>query len=197
MVTNRRYDNAFSTIGEVVARRLNGMQVNRSNIEYLLWHLFNPELTFYTRPINIKVKRNLFNGSVAIASFIVKGMTFVCLPSFDHHLFIAKEQQQNKVAIDKLVEKTIKQLLTDQQEGNEVIDYSDYYVEPTAFVTTVRKNVRIKSGLFHFEKEPASFFFNANGPSGDFEGSVEIEKVGKDLTAVSYTHLTLPTILLV
>ena len=182
LVTNRRYDNAFSTIGEVVARRLNGMQVNRSNIEYLLWHLFNPELTFYTRPINIKVKRNLFNGSVAIASFIIKGMTFVCLPSFDHHLFIVQEERQNKVAIDKLVEKTIKQLLTDQQEGNEVIDYSDYYVEPTAFVTTVRKNVRIKSGLFHFEKEPSSFFFNANGPSGDFEGSVEIEKVGKDLT---------------
>jgi len=182
LVTNRRYDRAFSTIGEVVARRLNGMQVNRSNVEYLLWHLFNPELTFYTRPINIKVKRNVFNGSVAIASFIIKGMTFICLPSFDHYLFIAKTEQQNKIAIDKLVEKVIKQLLTDQQEANEQIDYSDYYVAPTAFVTTVRKNVRVKSNHFQFEKEPFSFFFNAKGPSDDFDGSIEIEKVGKDLT---------------
>ncbi len=182
LVTNRRYDTAFSTIGEVVARRLNGMQVNRSNMEYLLWHTFNPELNFYTQHINLKVQRNVFDGAVAIASFMVKGMTFICLPSFDHYLFIAKTGQQTKVAIDKLIKKTIKQLLINELETNELIDYSTYYTEPAAFVTTVRKNVRVKSGQFHFEQEAFPFFFNAQGPSGDFEGSIEIEKVGKDLT---------------
>ncbi len=182
LVTNRRYDTAFSTIGEVVARRLNGMQVNRSNMEYLLWHTFNPDLNFYTQHINLKVQRNVFDGAVAIASFVVKGMTFICLPSFDHYLFIAKTGRQSKEAINKLIKKTIKQLLLNEQEANELIDYSTYYVEPTAFVTTVRKNVRVKSGPFHFEQEAFPFFFDAQGPSGDFEGSVEIEKVGKDLT---------------
>ncbi len=182
IVRNRRFENAMSNLKTLVARRLQGLELNRSNSEYLLWHLFNPKLAFHCEHFQFKVGKAFFDGTIAFVTFELKGITFVCLPTFNHFIFILSTDTTKKVPILSKVKSVAVQLIKEMKQSNPDLECSNFYVTKRAFITTVERNVRIKSGLFHFEQDRSNFFFNSLQKNDDFDGGTEIEKVGKDLT---------------
>ena len=188
-VTNRRYENALTTMENLVARRLKGMELTRENTEYILWHFFNPDHTFYSKRYTFKVGKDLFDGLIGVVRFELKGLTFVCLPSFNHYLFIARTNPNDKTAIDPLVERAARSILKDLKKQEEDLDCADFYLQKGAFITTIRKSVRVKPSLFHFERTADTFFFANTTPSDDFDGGTEIEKVGNDLNQLYPNNL--------
>ena len=188
-VTNRRYEAALTTLGTLVGKRLKGMELSRENAEYLLWHIFNPDLNFYSKRYTFKVGKELFDGNIGVVSFELKGLTFICLPSFNHYMFIAKTGPNDKTAIDPLVQRAARTILKDLKDQEEELECADFYLQKGAFITTIRKSVRVKPSLFHFERTVDTFFFANTTPSDDFDGGTEIEKVGKDLTQLFPNNL--------
>ena len=180
IVHNRRYENALSSLKRLVARRLQGLELNRSNSEYLLWHLFNPPLDFHTKKYNFKVGKEYFDGEIAFVTFELKGNTFVCLPTFNHFIFILNSKKDKTASLYTKVGAVAKQLIRDLKEDNPDTECKNFYIDKRAFVTTIEKSIRVKPGSFHFEQDKTNFFFNSLSPSDDFDGGTEIEKVGKD-----------------
>ncbi|MEM6319287.1 MAG: AAA family ATPase [Bacteroidota bacterium] len=181
-VVDRRFEPAVRKLRDALALRLKGYELHRENIDFLLWYAFNPTLKFYTQSIVKTIGWQVFNGKVSVAEFELKGRTFVCLPAFRHFMFLAKTSPSDRTSISHKIETTVVKLLKEKiKETSETEDFDAYYTTKGEFVTTIAQTVKVKQGTFRIEQErDFSFFANINENS-DFDGGVEIEKVGSDL----------------
>ena len=182
IATDRRFDPAVGKLRESLAFRLKGFEINRDNSDQLLWYVFNPEINFSTKRFSFSVGRQFFDGKISIIEFTLRGITFICLPSFNHFIFIARTNPSDKTSIDNLVEKVAIRILKQQRkEEQEDLDFNQFYATKGEFITTVTQTVRIKQGQFRFEQQDNQFFFDNISPNTDFDGGLEIEKTGADL----------------
>lgn len=182
IVSDRRFEPAVRKIRDALSARLKGFEISRANADHLLWYSFNPEIQFSTFQYSFSVSRQFFNGKISVATFLLKEMTFVCLPAFDNFIFIARTHAADKTNIKNAVETVLlKYLKNKKAELQEDLDFENYYATKGEFVTTVSQNIKIKQGAFRSEKSSDAFFFDSLAPSSDFDGGVEIEKVGADL----------------
>lgn len=182
VVSDRRFESAARKLRDALTNRLRGFELNAENTEQLLWYAFNPTLEFSTPTFRFPIGRQYFDGAVCVVEFELKGMSFVCLPSFQHFMFIARANASDKTNVKNAIESAlIKYLKTERAELQEDLDFTDYYATKGAFVTTVSQSVKIKQGGFRIETSTDNLFFDSLAPSSDFDGGTEIEKVGTDL----------------
>ena len=181
-VMDRRYESAMRRISDEVTQRLKGAEIHRDTIDNVLWYSFNPELQFTTNTFKFTVGRQFFNGPISYGVFKIKDLTFICLPSFQHFIFIANTDKKEKPNIRLAVESAVKQYLKlERKEAKENIDFDPFYAKKGEFITTVSQTLKIKQGVFRSETSNEFFFFDSLSPSSDFDGGTEIEKVGSDL----------------
>jgi len=182
IVSDRRFESATRKLRDALTTRLKGFELHSENTDQLLWYAFNPALKFSTPRIHFSLGRQYFDGAVSVAEFELKGMTFVCLPSFQHFIFMVRASPSDKTNIKNAIEKTVIQYLkTERTESQEDLDFTPYYATKGAFVTTISQSIKVKQGAFRAEKATDTSFFDSLAPSSDFDGSTEIEKVGTDL----------------
>ncbi len=182
VVADRRFEAASRKLQDALANRLKGFELNLENTERLLWYAFNPSIKFSTPTFRFPIGRQYFDGAVGVAEFELKGMTFICLPAFQHFMFIAKANADDKRNIKNNIESAlIKYLKREKKALQEDLDFANYYAAKGAFVTTISQSVKIKQGGFRIEKATDNFFFDSLSPNSNFDGGTEIEKVGTDL----------------
>lgn len=190
IVIGRRFEPSINQFRANLTTQLKGFELTRANAESLLWYLFNPEINFYTQSLSFQVGRQFFDGKINVAEFEWKGMTFICLPALEHFIFLAKTSSEDKVSISTLITKNVAAKLKQwRQERQQDLDFDAYYATKGAFITTITQNIRIKQASFRFERQEASFFFDYFSADTNFDGGIEIEKVGKDLLQNYPSHL--------
>ncbi len=182
IVIHQRFDPAISKLQHMLATVFKGFEIDRANVDTLLWYLFNPSVHFYSKRFQFSIGRQFFDGKISVAEFVLKGITFICLPAFEHFIFVARPVLTDKTSIEsQIVDVASKWLKQRRSELQEDLDLTNYYATKGEFITIVAQNIRIKQGKFHFEKETSPLFFDSFAPDNDFDGGIEIEKTGTDL----------------
>ncbi len=182
VVNARRFEQAVTNFKKEIRRNLNNYQVDRSNLDYILWYLFNPEIDHYQLNLSITIGKTSINGLFSVLTFDLKGKTFAMLPAFQNHLFLIDKSKKKKLSLEKNTAKVIEVLfrkLKDQLAPDFIPE--DYFSDGKSFITNIQLSLNIRSGKFAFETDELPGFFQRMQQSTDFDGAVEIEKVGENL----------------
>ncbi|MEO1625878.1 MAG: AAA family ATPase [Bacteroidota bacterium] len=179
---NRRFELALSQFKKEIRHYLQGLVVSRANANELLWYLFHPDVKFQILDLSFSIGRKFIEGSFAVASFQVNGLDFICLPAFGRYIFMPRVNDRGKVNILSESERVITRLLKlyREREGTE-FDHEIYTTPKGTFVTSVSLSLNISHAPLRFEEKTDNWFFDRVQPGDDFNGAVEIEKVGYDL----------------
>lgn len=182
----RLYDEAVSRFKREVRERFRGFQMNRENVNELLWYVFNPTINRKIRRFEFKSGKQFVRGDFEIVWFEVKQTTFVCLPGFDSFIFAVKEQEGVRLNVNEIFRQTeekMDQLLRQYKRASEVDtwDVEPHLAVKGSFITTIEFPMDVNTGTFSFETSGIDWMFALLGGMQEFDGSVELEKVGKNL----------------
>ncbi|MEM9921105.1 MAG: AAA family ATPase [Bacteroidota bacterium] len=179
---NRRFELALNQFKKEIRHYLQGMVVSRANAHELLWYLFNPDVRFEIHELGISIGRKYIEGTFAMAAFKVNGIEFICLPAFGRYIFMAHPDNRGRISLALEGERVIKELLRlyREREGND-FEPENFMTPKGTFVTTVSLSLNVSQAPLPFEESADSWFFDRVQPNENFNGSVEIEKVGYDL----------------
>ncbi len=182
VVNARRFETAVSHFKKEIRRNLNNYSVNRESLDQLLWYLFNPTLDYQKIQLTIPYGKSSITGTFSVAVFELQNKTFACLPAFHNYMFMVERTKKKKNHLEKNTTDVIEMLFKDYREQLES-DFipDDYFSDPREFVTNVQLSLNIRSGKFSFEDAEPPGFFQAMNQTADFDGAVEVEKVGENL----------------
>ncbi len=191
VVKHQRYEKAISLLKKELRRRFKGIQVNRHNLHYLLWYQFNPDSTFHFIAFNEIIQKRAIRGTFAVARFEIQGKWFVCFPGFYHFLAMIESREVSEHSLfEKRVTSIISKLLKREMKAREdSFELEDYLSHKNSFVTTVQMNINVNFMPFGFESARQRDFFAQLMPSNEFNGALEIERVGYDLNSKYPTEL--------
>ncbi|MFN8576208.1 MAG: AAA family ATPase [Candidatus Sericytochromatia bacterium] len=177
-----RFEKSIQNLKNKVRNEIKGLNLNRENINNLLWYLFNPEINFNTIDLDFMISKTYIAGRFSYVWFEIKGYIVVCLPNFDRFMFIASKKTNEKVNIQEKVSEVIKfKMAEDKKKYKEEWDYKKYFSTKSDFITVVDIDVFIKHEKFDFEQEIGDFFSFMFSNNEEMYGDEEIEKVGTDL----------------
>lgn len=183
VASDKRYDKAISKFQKEVKRYFKGFKLNRANAEDVLWFMFEPQIYYETYRMEFNSGKQYIRGRFFVVHFDLKGHRFVCLPAFNNFMYIAQKTEKGKYQIPQEAQQVIQKLIRKQKKAtnNQTLDLSPYTATKGEFVTNLRFTVSIKDDEFPFEKDAEMFFFSRLSGGSNFDGAVEIEKVGYDL----------------
>ena len=182
IVSNRRFDKAETDFKKAVRKSLNNYKLNRNNIDNLLWYLFNPEVKYQVLKLTIPIGKQYVKGAFGLATFELQNKLFFCLPAFDNYLFFENKPQFNHANLEEKVVHVITQLFRKLKNNlNDEFQSSAYFAESGEFITHISISLNIQSGSFDFEQEETPWYFSKINSDSDFDGAVEIEKVGENI----------------
>ncbi len=189
IANDRRFETAISKFKKEVKSYFRGYEMDRANSIPLFWYLFNPSITYDTIHFQFSVGKNFVNGSFGIASFELQEKVFVCLPAFRNYMFMLNKNERGQVNLENATQKAIAHLFRQYKQDNEELEIEDFYASKGEFVSTLKVNVNVEYKGFKFEQTAHQWFFSLMNQNSDFNGAVEIEKVGLDLNALYPTEL--------
>jgi ATP-dependent Clp protease ATP-binding subunit ClpC len=182
VATNRRYEQAIVQYKNEIRHFFKGFSLNRTNADRLLWYLFNPAIHYEKTPVYIKLGQMVIDDQVTAVHFSMRGHDFVCLPGMYDFMFIANKSRDGKVWLKDEVNRVCKTLFQNiKTDKGDDFRPEDFFAGRREFVTTVTLNVNIGFGGFKFEKSRDAWYFARLQASLDFDGGIEIERVGQNL----------------
>lgn len=184
IATHRRYDQAISLFKKELKHYFRGFILSRDTLHQLLWYVFKPKFQYKTYELSFVVNKQPISGSFGVAHFELKGKDFIILPDFYNYMFLVEKFKKGKIDIPSEAEKRIIILLKEYQkdDGND-FELEKYFTGKRTFVSEVTQSVSIGEGPFKFEEQETDWFFSSMGGNQNFDGGIEIEKVGNDLNA--------------
>lgn len=187
---HRRFDFAMSQFQKEIKGFFKGYSVYRQNMDQLLWFMFNPDLNYKQYFFEFNLGNQYVEGNFAVVSFHLQGLIFICLPGIDNYMFIGEPDKSGEVDVAEQAKHTIRKLLRLLKEDEEQdFNPENYYSTKKEFVTNVSVNVNIGFGPFKFEQSNDHWFFSRLTGDTNFDGAVEIEKVGYDLNSLYPSEL--------
>jgi len=189
IVTHRRYERAINKLQTEIRHIFNGFTLSRSNLSGLLWYQFNPSLTYKVYKMEFGIGKSYIKGEFGIAHFIMKGICYACLPAFNNYFFIINPDSKGKYHVEQEAKKVISHFLKRIRKEHGEVRAEEYAAVKGEFVSQVEFFINVGDGKFGFEEDAFSFFFSGVGNQDEFNGSVELEKVGQDLNEKFPTEL--------
>lgn len=183
IATHLRFERAISKLQTEIKRTLRGTEIGWENVNDFLWFKFNPEYTFKTYTLQISTGKQFVKGDFSAAHFDLKGIRFVCLPSFGNYMFMASPDERGKYKMADEVEQGIRKYIKNVKNNGGVFDANDHTATKGEFITEIDCTLRVEYTGFPFENDPLDFFFSGMRNNEDFKGGVEIAKVGYNLNA--------------
>ncbi len=181
---HRRYEMALNLFRKELKQQFQAFEISRQQLDQLLWYKFDPKVEFKLLHLQFQLGNQLVKGNFSIGSFQLKGHTFVCLPAFDHYLFLAKKDAKGKVNIDLQAQYTVKLLLRKfKNEQPQTFELAQFYAPRGTFVKSVELSVSLNYSHFQFDPPDLDQWMAHLWEQEDFRGHIEIEKVGYDLNA--------------
>jgi ATP-dependent Clp protease ATP-binding subunit ClpC len=182
VVNARRFEQAVTHFKKEIRRNLNNYLVNQESLDGLLSYLFNPTLEYLKLELSIPLGKTSITGTFSVAVFDLQNKTFACLPAFQNYFFMVDKTKKKKNSFEANTIKVIEVLFKNLQDQLGA-DFSpnDYFSDSREFIANIQTSLNIRSGKFAFEEsDPPGHFQNLN-QSTDFDGSIEIEKIGENL----------------
>jgi ATP-dependent Clp protease ATP-binding subunit ClpC len=183
IATHRRYERAVAKFQNELHQMFKGFIASRENIEDLLWYRFNPKVEYKVYSMEFLMSKTHIKGDFGVAHFMLNDLCFVCLPSFNNYFFIANKDHKGKYNIAAEAARVIQHFLREERKSEGYVHPQNYYASKGEFVSYVSVYVQISDGKFGFEEDASSFFFSSFSNETDFNGEIEMEKVGYDLNA--------------
>lgn len=190
VATNRRYEQAVAQYKNEIRHLFRGFRLNRANADRLIWYLFNPDMSYQQIPVYVKFGASLIEGPVSTVRFSLQDHTFICLPGILNFMFIANKSASGKVDLDAEVNRVCKTLFRNlKAEQGDDFSAEGYFASRREFITSAELSVNIGFDTFKFEQTDHPWFFSRLQSSMDFDGAVEIERVGQNLNNLYPTDL--------
>ncbi|MBK7870460.1 MAG: ATP-dependent Clp protease ATP-binding subunit [Saprospiraceae bacterium] len=184
VASHRRLELALARLKDEVRQFFKGFVLERQNADQLLWYLFDPEQDYQLFHYEFHSGDTQVKGDFGITSFMLQGLTFACLPNLHNFMFIAGEGEFHKFELREKTEKVLKRLLPQlKKEQGEDFDMEALYSGNREFITHLDVNINISFGPFQYEILDNSWILTRLREDADFDGSLEIEKVGFDLNS--------------
>jgi ATP-dependent Clp protease ATP-binding subunit ClpC len=180
--TRRRFSAAETNYKTELKNYFQGYSFERANSHQLLWYMFNPEIVYKIYNFEFTVSKQFMEGSFGVASFELRGQTFIALPAFHNYMFIAKKDEFGGIDVREEAEGAIRYLLKGyRKEEKSSFDITRFFSDKKEFVKTITHEVRINNGSFGFEKTGDTSWFASFGGNTEFDGEMELERVGQNL----------------
>ncbi len=182
VVNARRFEQAVTHFKKEIRRNLNNYLVDNESLDDLLWYLFNPSLDYQRHQLTIPFGKSSITGTFSVVVFELQNKIFACLPAFQNFIFLTEKVKKRKSNFEQRMIDVIQSLLKDYKEelGSD-FNPEDYFSDSKTFITNIQLSLNIRSGKFAFEQHDPPGFFQNMSQSTDFDGAIEIEKVGENL----------------
>ena len=103
--------------------------------------------------------KKYFDGKISAVTFSVKEMTFVCLPAFQHFIFIARTHPNDKTNIRNAVQSVATQYLKEQRaELQEDIEFDSTIPSPFSPVLQDKLNINTQNNVLNGSTKVNSLF---------------------------------------
>lgn len=178
VVLKRRYEEAMTAFYKGIREHFKGFQLDQSNSSSLLWFHFNPKVKLLRISLNESLGRHPIKGDFHAAFFTLQDKTFVCLPDFGSYLFLSPHRPAQRKAFQEEIREQLRFLLRQRLELEE--DIADCFAAPNSFLSEARLSISIQHAPFSFENSGQSWFFAQIHGESDFDGGIELERVGFD-----------------
>ncbi len=176
-----RYESALSMLKKEISHYLKGFVFSHSSSSELLWFLYSPDLEYFDQSLSFSTGSQYINGNFAVIRFQAGSQTIVMLPEFENYMYISKvEEKKSRLDIEELTT-VLQQLIRAYKKGDKDFDITPYYSTKGEFVVNMTMSQRINYGNSKFNKPDFSNFFSRINEQAEFDGSIEIEKVGQNL----------------
>jgi len=182
VVFSRRYEEAVVLYQKEVKNAFKGFTLTPGTAQQLLWYQFHPELKYRHCQFEVNLGGYFVKGLFGVADFQLQGHTFIVLPFVENFMFMGKPDETGKVAVEEQAKGALRAMLRSLRDQlDKEFDPEQYYSTKKEFVTDIRVDVHVKPGPFQTEQTGNFQFFHRMNNTADFEGDVEIEKIGADL----------------
>ncbi|MEN0004548.1 MAG: AAA family ATPase [Bacteroidota bacterium] len=189
LAMSHRYEQAVSIFQKETKKRFKGFSMNRTNSFSLKWFLFKPEVNYRVIQLDMKVGNQFVNGLFGVAHFEVQGKEFMHFPAFDEMVMCSSDSHQ-KLDFKREAQQAVRHFLRKQKElEGHGFDPENYTSDKREFLTEIPVNIHIGFESFRFEQSGLDWFFASMGGDHDFDGAVEIERVGHDLNSLFPSEL--------
>lgn len=180
---NRRLELATARLRDEIKQYFKGFMLDKANADHLFWYLFNPEIGYDLFDFHFRSGDLWVEGKFGVASFELQGITFACLPDVSNYMFMitGKNARYNLRQRTEQVLKRMLPLLKKNQGEN--FELESYYAGGREFITHIETNVNIGFSPFKHEIADQGWIFARLRDEADFDGSMELEKVGYDLNS--------------
>jgi ATP-dependent Clp protease ATP-binding subunit ClpC len=185
VATHRHYEKAVAQFKKEVARVFKGVTIDRDNMDDILWFAFNPGFNYHRFKLSFTLGKQLIQGTFGVIAFQLQNIQFIQLPAFGNAIHIVPGDLDSRNPIKSYAAEKIENLMgrIRKQQKNE-FNPKIYFAHKKEFATTIGQSVTIGASTFQFERQDLSFFFRKFQPNSDFDGEVETEKVGFDLSTL-------------
>ncbi len=183
VISNERYEDAYTNFIKAIRREFQGYKANRNNINHILWFLFNPQHHFECLELDFTYGQRYFSGKISVAWFEYKDLTIVCLPAFNNYYFITEKLRPKRSDIIEDIIRQIQVYVRNYKKDYDEELILDKYVSGKGeFSTTVDFNMFVSEEKITIrgfaDDDFMRQFFRTNI---SFEGRFEVQKVGYDL----------------
>lgn len=181
--TNLRYELAVAQYQKELKHFFKGFSVDRQNAQDLLWFTFDPDLETHRFHFEFSLGKEYVKGPFFCVIFEWQNYLFGCLPAFDHFMYVLGDLDMRLAEQRKRTEEVVRFLLREYQEEDSDFDPINYYAGRRDFVTTLEVGIHISEQQLKFERSNQNWFFSSLQESEDFNGAIELERVGQDLNS--------------
>lgn len=189
VATSHRYEQAIRIFQREVKNQFKGFKLERSNAKELQWYLFKPEVNYKVIEFDLKLGKQFVNGLFGVAAFELQGHCFLHFPSLNYSM-MAECDPFDANAVKREAIRGIKHVLREiKADDGHYFEPEPYFSDKREFLTEVEVSVNIGYGGFQIEQSGIDWFFASMGSDYDFDGSIEVERVGHDLNSMAASEL--------
>ncbi len=183
IVTHRRFEKAESTFKQELKYYFQNFTLTRPNLPNYLWFRFHPELKYVLKQFEFNIGKQYVKGLFSYVVFELKNKKYIFLPNFNNYMFQVQKNENGKYNIEKEASRVIEKTLSNYKkwDGGNQLDMDHYYANKTEFKSSIKTTIKLGEQKYPFEQDLSSIFFAGFGSQSDFDGGVEIAKVGQDL----------------
>lgn len=182
VASHQRFKSALSKLQNEVKHFFRGYTLTHSNSEYLQWYMFNPSMEYRQLSLDLNLGKNFFRGNFGIVLFKVKDLPVIFLPNVKNFMFIPETDQEGHIDLETQVHRVVLRLIKEEKaREKDDFNFEHYISDKKEFITELKVNLNISHTGFKFKQQEEGWFFARLFEDNEFNGSVEIEKVGYDL----------------
>lgn len=174
---SQRYNNSVNRLQTIIRKHYRECEIDRSEMEALLWFQFCPDLQFYQEFISFRSGMHLIEGNVAIASYSIGQHRYLCLPKLSHLTLRIPQEIRGKSAVSHhLIEQLIAFFKKERKEKGSEFSSAHYFSNQNTHTSYLSFSIEYRQKGFQFEQEDFSFY-SLFGGQATFKGYQEIDKV--------------------